>query len=271
MQFPELVKRLSVAVLGIPIIFGAIYAGNYVFLGLLMLVTVVALWEFYGLVETKLTHPHRFIGVIWMVALGIILFLKLSLFIYIVLFIISTVLFELFRNKPNPLLNVSSTISGVFYIGLFYALMLIRQFPATRGLDEHVGTWLVYMIFISIWICDTAAYGFGSWLGKHKLFPRISPNKTWEGAAAGFLTGIMTSVAIQTLFIKQISIIDGLVIGAIVGIAGQLGDLIESMLKRDAQVKDSSALLPGHGGMLDRFDSPILVAPLVYLYLYLRF
>jgi len=267
MQFSELAKRLVVAFVGIPVIFALIYFGQMYFFAFSAFVVLMALWEYYGLAEKKGQHPNKPLGLIGGMLLGIILYWQLPVTIFLITLVIATVLVELFREKTQPMLNMAVTVGGIFYIGLFYAMMLIRQLPAMRGMDSKTGAWLIYMIFIAIWACDTAAYGFGSWLGKHKLFPRISPNKTWEGAIAGLLTGIATTVSIQILFIPQLRLLDAFIIGIIVGVGGQLGDLVESMFKRDAGVKDSSALLPGHGGVLDRFDSPMIAAPLVYLYL----
>jgi phosphatidate cytidylyltransferase len=118
-----------------------------------------------------------------------------------------------------------------------------------------------------IWVCDSAAYYIGSAFGKHKLFPRVSPNKSWEGAIAGFIFAVVTAVAAKYLLLDYLRTDQAVILGIIVGIFGQLGDLFESLLKRDAGVKDSSNLIPGHGGVLDRFDSLLVVSPLVYLYL----
>jgi phosphatidate cytidylyltransferase len=107
----------------------------------------------------------------------------------------------------------------------------------------------------------------GSAMGKHKLFPRVSPQKSWEGAAAGLVFAILSALAAKYLVLEFLPAASAIVIGAIVGTIGQLGDLTESLMKRDAGVKDSSTLIPGHGGAFDRFDSVLLVAPCVYLYL----
>ena len=122
-------------------------------------------------------------------------------------------------------------------------------------------------IFAMIWICDSAAFHVGSALGKHKLFPRVSPQKSWEGAVAGLIAAILVALAAKYLVLTFLPVTSAIVLGAIVGTIGQLGDLTESLLKRDAGVKDSSTLIPGHGGVFDRFDSLLLVAPCAYLYL----
>ena len=123
----------------------------------------------------------------------------------------------------------------------------------------------------SIWACDTAAYFIGSAIGKHKLFPRVSPNKSWEGSIAGFIFAVAAFYVSKILMLDFINLTDAIILGVIVGTVGQLGDLIESLLKRDAEVKDSSSLIPGHGGVFDRFDSLLLTAPIVYIYMTLFF
>jgi len=135
------------------------------------------------------------------------------------------------------------------------------------GMDySNGGRWIILML-VTIWICDTAAYFIGKAVGKHKLFPRVSPNKTVEGAVAGTVFSFITAYIFHLTYIKSLTLFQCLVIALIVSVMGQIGDLIESVFKRDAGEKDSSNLLPGHGGMLDRFDAPLFVAPLVYLYM----
>ena len=132
---------------------------------------------------------------------------------------------------------------------------------------DRWGGFTVLSVFASIWLCDSAAYFVGRAIGKHKLFERVSPNKTWEGAIAGLVFAIGGFVLAHHLLLPYLSLRDALVCGGIVGVFGQLGDLGESLLKRDAGVKDSSNLIPGHGGVLDRFDSLLFVSPLIYCYL----
>lgn len=197
-------------------------------------------------------------------------------------------LIELFRNNGSAILNLATTIFGVLYVSLLFGSFIgirelfipldfpfFRLFPNETGhisvMDMETvyrwGGYTVISIFATIWICDTAAFQAGSAMGKHKLFPRVSPNKSWEGAVAGFLFAILTVLAAKYLVLPYLAVGHALVIGAIVGTIGQLGDLTESLMKRDAGVKDSSNLIPGHGGAFDRFDSLLLVAPIVYLYL----
>lgn len=208
--------------------------------------------------------------------------------ILVLAFVPTIVLVELFRNKGSALMNTAVTVFGVFYIPLFLGsfiglreLFVPADFPVFLYFDVHgieipaeivktIDTWggyTVIAVFVSIWVCDSAAYFAGRAMGRHKLFPRVSPNKTWEGAVAGFAGAVAAFLIARELALPYMTMANAIVCGCIVGVFGQLGDMVESLLKRDAGVKDSSALIPGHGGVMDRFDSLILVAPLMFLYL----
>ncbi len=269
MRIGELGKRFGVAGITIPIIFAAILYGKIGFLALVTLIVVLALWELYGIAQKKQFHPSKVLGIIGVTAITWDLYFTRGqwlLEILLVLFFIM-LLVELFKGKPYALANISITVFGIFYIALFSSFILIRELPAQMNLDYSIGGYLVIMVFSTIWICDTGAYLWGRKFGKHPFYKRVSPKKTWEGAWAGLITGIISAVGLRFIFVPTISIFDSVMIGLIVGVFGQLGDLFESLLKRDADVKDSSNILPGHGGFLDRFDSPLFVGPLVYIYL----
>jgi phosphatidate cytidylyltransferase len=210
------------------------------------------------------------------------------LVITIILVVAVVSLVELFRNKGSSLLNISVTLMGIFYISLFFGTFIglrevfvpldfpmLRFFPNESSFMDpsavekvyRWGGYTVISILATIWICDTAAFHAGSAMGRHKLYPRVSPNKSWEGAIFGFIFAIASAVAAKYIVLDYFTMRDAIVLGVVVGTAGQLGDLVESLLKRDAGVKDSSSLLPGHGGVFDRFDSLLFVAPIMYLYL----
>ncbi|HSQ75934.1 MAG TPA: phosphatidate cytidylyltransferase [Bacteroidota bacterium] len=211
-----------------------------------------------------------------------------ELLILLLAFIPAILILELFRGKPNPLTNIAVTIMGAMYVSFFFGTLVgLRElfvpgdfpvylhFPLTGvGVPEEIastiylwGGWTVLTVFISVWMCDSAAYFAGRAFGRHKLFERVSPNKTWEGAVAGFIGAILAFLLMKSLVLPYLSWSQALVCGTIVGVVGQLGDLAESLLKRDAGVKDSSTLIPGHGGVLDRFDSILAVSPVLFLYL----
>jgi len=201
------------------------------------------------------------------------------------IFVVLVLLVELFRQQGSPLLNIGTTVTGVITISLFFGTFIaIRElfpygfpvykfFPTTLANEQSLdqidrwGGLTIAAILATIWVCDTAAYFGGLTLGRHKLFERVSPKKTWEGAVFGFVFAIAAMLLAQQMFLEYLSIVDAIVIGSIIGVFGQAGDLIESRLKRDAEVKDSSAIIPGHGGVYDRFDSLVFVAPILYLYI----
>ncbi len=201
-----------------------------------------------------------------------------------VLLMVVILLVELFRSQGSPLANAGGTVLGLFMIPLFFGTLIgLREvfrygFPVHRFVTETLpagpspatvdawGAGTVMAVFVTIWMCDTAAYFTGLSVGRHKLFERVSPKKTWEGAMAGFLAAVVVMLLAQHFLLDYLSLFHAAMLGVIIGLFGQLGDLVESRFKRDAGVKDSSALIPGHGGVYDRFDSVVFVAPLVYLY-----
>jgi len=210
--------------------------------------------------------------------------LQFLLFVQI-LFYLVVLLVELIRQKGSPTLNLGVTVLGVAVISLFFGTLIsirelfpygfpVHKFFQTGFADdaqlqtiERWGGYTIVSLFATIWICDTAAYFGGISFGSRKLFERVSPKKTWEGAAFGLVFAVLTMVLSRALVLEYLQWHDAIVIGCIVGGFGQLGDLIESRFKRDAGVKDSSAMIPGHGGVFDRFDSLVFVSPFVYLYI----
>ena len=207
------------------------------------------------------------------------------LLVVLLVFLLIVLLVELFRQKGSALLNASATVLGVLIISLFFGtLIYVRElfpygFPVSKFFASSVagdvelaqisrwGGYTIVSILASIWMCDTAAYFGGLTLGRHKLFERVSPKKTWEGAIFGFVASVGTMLIARLWVLDYLRVQDALVLGAAIGLFGQIGDLVESRFKRDAGVKDSSAIIPGHGGMYDRFDSLVFVAPIVYLYI----
>ncbi len=290
----NLAQRVLVGVVAIPIIVVLCLAGGPYFFGFVAIVSAVALREFYGLAAAKGARALLVPGIVAGFAINLSFFVQWPMqpSLLVVTMIAAVVLFslwELFRNDGSPLLNLSVTFLGLLYVSLFFGTLVgIRQLfvpgvvplerilelgaiPAASSNTAQIHRWggyLVISVLIMIWICDSAAFHVGGPLGKHKLFPRASPQKSWEGAIAGFAMAIAAAVAAKYLVLDFLPLRSAIVLGAIVGTIGQLGDLVESLFKRDAGVKDSSALIPGHGGALDRFDSILLVSPCVYLYLH---
>jgi phosphatidate cytidylyltransferase len=289
----NLAQRVLVGVVAIPIILALCLAGGPYFFGFVAIVSAVALREFYGLAAAKGAKPLLAAGIVAGFVINLSFFVQWPmqpplLVVTMIAAVVLCSLWELFRNDGSPLLNLSATFMGLLYVSLLFGTLIgIRQLfvpgaiPLARILEwgaipaasadtaqiHRWGGYLVISVLVMIWICDSAAFHVGAPLGKHKLFPRVSPQKSWEGAIAGFVLAIAAAVAAKYIVLTFLPLGSAIVIGAIVGTIGQLGDLVESLLKRDAGVKDSSALIPGHGGALDRFDSILLVSPCVYLYL----
>jgi len=261
--------RILVSVIAIPFIALASYFGGILFLIFVLGIALISFYEFSVLVKNKTAEPLTYISMLAITALVLNIYftwlnyLNLTIIISIVLLI-----FELYHNKSSAILNLGVSFLGIFYIGLFSSSILgIRELYKYSDQLYEQGGFLIISIFVTIWVCDSAAFFLGTAFGKRKLFPRVSPNKSWEGALAGFVFSIFTMVAGQLFILDFLTTTDAIIIGAIIGTVGQIGDLIESLIKRDANVKDSSNLIPGHGGVFDRFDSLLFVAPVIYLYL----
>lgn len=262
-------KRILVSVFAIPLIVAVSYLGSFYFFLFTALVALISFYEFSLMAKNKganVNLPLGIFAVAFLLFNSYLHFFESYSFLIIVVFL--TALIELFRNKDSAIINIGVTLLGVFYTGLFSASLIgIREFyPDIGGLYLR-GGYLVISIFAAIWICDSAAYFGGLSLGKHKLFPRVSPKKSWEGAVFGFVFAVLTTITAYFLVLDFLTLTESIILGVIIGIVGQTGDLVESLIKRDADVKDSSALIPGHGGIFDRFDSLLFSAPVILLYL----
>ena len=169
---------------------------------------------------------------------------------------------EVFRREAKPLLNISILVFAFVWLGI-----MLGSLSNLRNLPE-VGFRLTFALFLSVWICDTSAFFFGNKFGERKILPDVSPNKTWVGTIAGFMSSIVFMFILNQydFFSGMVSRTDVIVIGIIIGGFGQLGDWAESLLKREAGLKDTSNYLRGHGGILDRFDSLTFAAPLTFIY-----
>lgn len=160
-------------------------------------------------------------------------------------------------NTEKSLLNISLNLLGTVYIGFLFAyILLLRFIPPVNTV------FYVLFAFLVTWANDSAAYFVGVNFGKHKLCPAISPHKTLEGSLGGLAAGLITSTILAVIFKKPL--IPYAILGIAAVVAGQVGDLVESMMKRNAGVKDSGEFLPGHGGVLDRFDSLLFAGPIIY-------
>ncbi|MEQ8702298.1 MAG: phosphatidate cytidylyltransferase [Phaeodactylibacter sp.] len=271
-----LTQRAITGFVFVLIVTGCIYAGPISFVILIAIITGGALWEFFGLVLTK-QHRRDMIRRMLALGLGIVPFFMSTIvqldlvrnresFIAIsaLLFFpltFSVFIYELYTKSERPFVNVAFVMLGMVYIGVPFALLLFVAF------DEQVYyPNIIFSLLVMNWVNDSGAYLVGSKLGKTPLFPRISPKKTWEGSAGGMALTLIFGMLLHYTF-QELALQDWLVLAAIVVVFGSLGDLVESMLKRSVQIKDSGGLLPGHGGLLDRFDAFIFLLPYATAYL----
>ena len=267
----ELTIRVLVALVGIPLLLFVILEGDIYFFSVIVLIAVISQWEIYKILQSKEIH----VSIIPGYTLGMLLLyftaygMNNNLILLSFLALLFLFAFEMFRNKGSALLNVAGTLFGIIYPVSFLAALLFLRFNIEQILPKTgynpAGMFIITM-FASVWLCDTFAYFFGKAYGKHRLFERVSPKKSVEGAIAGLIGAILIFFVSKWIGFLHISNVLVLICGTIVGTIGQLGDLVESWFKRDVSVKDSSAILPGHGGMLDRFDSLMFIAPVFVIF-----
>lgn len=181
--------------------------------------------------------------------------------------VFSTPIIELYANKKTPFSNISHSLFPTFYVALPFGLLILANSLFTASTQTH-NVELILGFYFALWSNDTGAYLSGKAFGKHKLFERISPNKTWEGSIGGALLAIMVSL-VTGYFFTSLPLWKWGSIGLIISIFGSLGDLSESLFKRSMNVKDSGKIMPGHGGVLDRFDGLLIAAPFVFAFLIL--
>ncbi len=270
MKLNNTAVRIIVSVIAIPLILLVSYLGKWYFTTFILAISLLAYYEFSFFAKAKSALVNLPLG-LFGIALVILNQFKsfVDFRLLIVIWFLILLIYELFRNKESALLNLGLTSLGFLYFALMgSSLISIREFYPDVDHLYNRGAFLIFSMLGTIWICDSAAFFIGTALGKHKLFPRVSPKKSWEGAISGFVFAILSMILFQKIFVDFLSLSTAVGIGIIIGVFGQIGDLIESLFKRDAGVKDSSALIPGHGGIFDRFDSLLFSAPFVYYYLF---
>jgi phosphatidate cytidylyltransferase len=265
-----ILPRLVVILIGAPSLYIITRRGGLFFLALMNLIILLGLREFYGLLVIKGYRPYRAIGtacglaLTWYVYWG-----KVEISLLLTLTLLLIMVLELGRREVSHSLNhIAMTMLGVLYVGwLGSHLIMLRELPTVARVPDVIGAHLVFFVAMVTWAGDIVAYLVGIAFGAHPLLPLISPKKTIEGALGGLLgssaTGLWCATGFAAAYLTPAA---GLLLGLAGGICGQLGDLVESLLKRDVGIKDTAGLIPGHGGILDRFDSLLFSAPLLYYY-----
>jgi len=270
----NLATRTLTGIILVVLVIAAIITDRHLFALLFLIFTIVGLWEFYSMVERAGVFPNKAGGIV----AGIVLFatnaliainlLELEFLLINFVFIFLIFLLELYRNIPNPFTNIAFTFFGLLYVAVPFSLL--NYFPNPAFLPGVYHSSLLLGFFFLIWINDTGAFVVGTAIGKNRLFERVSPKKTWEGAIGGALLTFFCAY-IVSLYYTQIYLRDWMIISGIIVVFGTYGDLFESMFKRSINTKDSGTILPGHGGVLDRFDSVFIAAPFVFVYLLMTY
>jgi phosphatidate cytidylyltransferase len=263
----DLGRRLATAAVAIPLLLLALFWGPP------MLVVVMAgaasalgLWEFYALMRARALAPLRLTGYV----LAVAFFLETvrpalvpAALVPISAVVVLCAMLSRAGDVPGSASSAALTLLGAAWLGgLGGTMAALRLAPYELG-----GPWVLLLLLATIMTADSAALFVGSAIGRHKMAPRISPGKTWEGFAGALLGGIVGALVVRRLGLGWLPLTHAIVLAALITIAGVAGDLAESLLKRWAGVKDSGTLLPGHGGMLDRLDSLLVGAPVLYYYL----
>lgn len=258
-------KRLLVAAVGIPALVFISYFGGYWLYLFCILVAVLGSWELAAMLLSKNVEIGKrlatFLSVVLVSMFQFTKFGPAGLFIMFILFVLAAVLKLIETGIENYTSRLAMAILAAIYPGFFisFAILIHREIAPA-------GWVFLLFIFVNTWLADTAAYAFGKWLGKKKLAPAISPKKTWVGFVAAFFGGLIAA-ALAVPFLDKFDFAHLALLSVVATLMGQIGDLIESAVKRDCGVKDSSNLLPGHGGVLDRFDSLLFALPAVYFML----
>jgi phosphatidate cytidylyltransferase len=255
--------RVLSALVGIPIIISAVYFGGMWYALLLLIIVNLGILEYYSIFKKQGYHLPIVFGFLGVTLFIAIIYFQQQLLIYPLIIFIFSLLYmsSLFMMKRFSIAESALLLWGIIYLGGLSGFMLmLRMLPD--------GAFYTYVLLISVWFHDTLAYFIGIKWGIRKFAPLISPNKSVEGSLAGVLglTAILFSTSILVPDLLPLQPMQAAILGLGIAVFSQLGDLIESALKRQLKVKDSGGLIPGHGGILDRFDSLLFTAPFVYYY-----
>lgn len=254
----NLVVRILTALVGIPIVMACIYYGGLAFYIMFFAVILFSVIEFFNI--CKKYNPMNILGTV----LAVIFFIALCLGNYVQETIIVSIFILFFcAMLKDSIENVSGKLA-ITCFGTFFITWTLFHMILIRNIEGY-GMHYIIFLFVNIWMLDTGAYFVGRKFGKHKLASIVSPKKTIEGAIAGVVTAIVVSLVYRYLFMQQaMTNFDAVIYALVISFVGQFSDLAESLFKRDCNIKDSGNIIPGHGGMLDRFDSYLFCAPVFY-------
>ena len=254
--------RIISSIVSLPILLAIIYFGNpFHFFLLLEFAIFIGLYEFYRMIEKGGLGCYKWAGIILGILLSAAIFKGTYINLVIAASVILLFIIRIFEGNTsdNTFSYVSNTIFGIVYVSFLMSYLGVIRASGDNGRE------LIFFVLLITWMGDTTAYYGGKGFGKHKLAPAISPKKTVEGAIIGLIGSIVGAIIAKSWFL-DISILNAIAAGILIGVFGQFGDLSESIIKRNLQVKDSGGIIPGHGGILDRVDSLLFSAPVFYYY-----
>jgi len=267
----DILKRSLTGIAYVAVMLGGIIIHPFVFAPVFGVIMFFTQSEFYKISEQAKFSPQKKFGLILGILLFILFFLTAkniipqSFILLSIPFLFFVFIAELFREKSNALKNEAITLLGLIYVALPFSLLNFIVFRQTSESSNYY-PWILVGIFFIIWIYDSMAYVSGSLLGKHKIAAKISPAKSWEGLIGGTIFAVIMGIINAVLF-QEISMFNWIVIAIITVIFGTIGDFFESKIKREIGIKDSGDILPGHGGLLDRFDSLLFAIPVIFVWL----
>ena len=264
----NLTQRLLTALIGIPIVVAAIYYGGYWLLGLVILLVIAAQYEFYAMLAPTLSKRHMLGGILLGAMIVQAQFTGIDLTPLMVVGFVAMIVFEVLdTSKEEGWTRLAWVMLGLIYPAALFSYVIKLRHGWDGALNDVEAFSLLMGLLVIVWATDSMAYFTGRAIGKTPLAPAISPKKTWEGTIGGVVGAVLVAILLKVLILPVLSWQDVFVCAILGGVIGQIGDLVESRLKRTFGVKDSGKILPGHGGVLDRIDGLILVIPLYYLYL----
>jgi phosphatidate cytidylyltransferase len=267
-KYNNLTQRLITGIIGSAGIIAAVCYSEWTYFAVFFIICFFSLREFYTLAKIDGLIPQAAFGTFCGILIFTFSFLiemhVLSYRYYFLIFPIVSLVFliKLYKKfERKPFINIAFTFLGIFYIAVPFTLLNIVAFE-----NGDYNYEIIFGCLFILWASDTGAYFAGTFLGKHKLFERISPKKSWEGFIGGALLALIFAYGLAQYF-HTLSLLQWFVVGVIIIVGGTFGDLVESLLKRSIEIKDSGDVLPGHGGFLDRFDGLFISAPFIVAYL----
>jgi len=293
----NLLTRTITGALFVIIFISSIMFSEYTFVALFLFIIIIAMLEFYRTALIERVRSQMYYGIFLGVSLFVLNYLyakkliEAPIFLILIPLFLFTFIFELYKDNKRPFTNIAFTFLGIIYIALPFSLFNHLVFEIQKVVPEVLNPeleeiannlkpydikevnieytpYVILLFFIFQWAYDTFAYLFGITIGRNRLFESVSPKKSWEGAIGGAIATIGLAYLISQ-YTDVMSTVDMMVVASIIVLFGTYGDLVESLYKRSLGIKDSGNILPGHGGILDRFDSTIMAAPIVFVYLQL--